>query len=353
MSAREIERLKALLRDAESGRIIVLQAGDCAETVQDTSRRSIEGTYNALSRMSVAMSEGLGKSVVRMGRCAGQYAKPRSSPTEERDGVVLPSYVGDLVNDAAFTATAREPDAKRLLLGYEHAALTLNYLRSLVLPGEEFFTCHEGLHLEYESAQTRLESASGRVYDFTTHLPWIGDRTRGADDAHVEFFRGIANPIGVKVGPSVDVGDLVQAIRKLNPSNESGRLLVITRIGAERARERVAEILSALHSARLAVTYLCDPMHGNTHLAYNGAKVRDLDEMCAEITETAAAHRECGTTLAGLHVELAGADVTECVGAGVTENDLARNYASLCDPRLNAVQAEEMARAFGRALRQR
>lgn len=352
VSVREIERLKRKLRDAEAGRLLVLQGGDCAETVREASRRSIEGTYNALVRMSIAMTASAGKEVLCMGRCAGQYAKPRSSPTETRGEVTLPSYVGDLVNDVEFSASARAPDPNRLLLGYEHAALTLNYLRSLASPTEDFFTCHEGLHLEYEAAQINVDARSGNVYDFTTHMPWIGDRTRRADEAHVELFRGVANPVGVKVGPTADPDDLLATLIRLNPTNESGKLVVITRMGAKDAHRLVTRIASAIAAAERRVSFLVDPMHGNTRITNAGSKSRDLAEMCAEIVATAAAHREIGTTLSGLHDELAGSDVTECVGAGVAEADLARNYETLCDPRLNLAQAEEMAHAFGRALRQ-
>lgn len=344
VSIREIELLKRLLRDAEAGSAFLLQGGDCAETARDCTQKTIEAKFNVLTTMADAIAQRLGVPVVRVGRCAGQYAKPRTSPFETRDGVTLPSYAGDLINDPEFTANGRRHDPDRMLLGYEHAALTLNYLRALSESREPFFTSHEGLHLEYEEAQTRPTATDSKHYDFTTHLPWIGERTRAPEEAHVEFFRGVANPIGVKLGPSVVPAEMIEVVKRLNPANEEGKLILITRLGFGQVRSVLPRIIEAMRASSLNALYVCDPMHGNTHAAANGAKVRRLSEMCEELSTTLSVHRELESHLGGLHVELAGEDVTECVGAGVTEGDLDRNYASLCDPRLNIAQALELAR---------
>ncbi len=348
VTAREIEHLKSLLQEAESGKAFLLQGGDCAETARDCAQGSIESKFRVLTSMADTIGQASQVRVVRVGRCAGQYAKPRSNSFETRDGITLPSYAGDLINDPEFSEAARRPDPTRMLLGYEHAALTLNYLRALAEPTEPFFTSHEGLHLEYEAAQTRLSNSSH--YDLTTHLPWIGERTRALEEAHVEFFRGVANPVGVKLGPSADPAEIVRVASRLNPDNVAGKIVLITRLGFRNVRELLPPIIEAIRSAKLHVLFACDPMHGNTHTAASGAKVRDLAEMCEEISGTFDVHRRQGTRLGGLHVELTGDDVTECIGAGVSEHDLERNYASLCDPRLNTAQAQAMAVLVGEQL---
>jgi 3-deoxy-7-phosphoheptulonate synthase len=418
----EIERLKGLLADAQAGRRFVLQGGDCAESLDDCTPRAVTSKLKILLQMSLALVYGSGKPVVRIGRFAGQYAKPRSSPTETRPGetggpdVSLPSYFGDLVNAPEFTAAARRPDPARMLQGYAHAAMTLNFIRSLVhggfadlhhpeywdlsflqnadLPPElkaeyermtaslgggirfmealgegrieeltqvDFFASHEGLNLLYESAQTRRVPRREGYYDLTAHLPWIGERTRQLDGAHIEFFRGIENPVGVKLGPDCPPEEAVALARRLNPRGEPGKLVFITRMGVSRVREALPRLVEAVRAEQSAggppVLWLCDPMHGNTRTLASGVKTRSFDDIVSELEATIEIHRElakaAGGGLGGVHFELTGEDVTECIGgaAGVTEAGLGLNYASACDPRLNYQQALEMAFVLSRHLR--
>jgi 3-deoxy-7-phosphoheptulonate synthase len=396
----EIERLKGLLAEAQEGRRFVLQAGDCAEMLADCRPERITNKLKIMLQMSLVLGHGLQRPIVRVGRFAGQYAKPRSSPTETRGGITLPSYFGDLINGHEFDERSRRPDPERMLRGYEHAAMTLNFVRSLVeggfadlhhpeywdlafvakLPEElraeyqrtlrglgesirfmesmserriqdvtrvDFYTSHEGLNLFYESAQTRRVPRREGFYCLTTHLPWIGDRTRAGDSAHVEFFRGVRNPVGVKLGPSARLRDLARLAETLNPSDEAGKLVFITRLGAGRAGGLLPEMVGAVGGRR--ILWLCDPMHGNTRLVNGGTKTRRFDDIRAELEETIAAHAAAGSRLGGVHIELTGEDVTECIGGEVTEAGLHRNYASGCDPRLNYQQSLEL--AFGLARR--
>lgn len=413
----EIERLRGLLAEAQEGRRFVLQGGDCAETLGDCRPAIITSRLKILLQMSMVLVHGLKRPVVRVGRFAGQYAKPRSSPTETREvggndagagsrPVTLPSYFGDLVNGAEFTPESRRPDPELMVQGYQHAALTLNFIRALVdggfadlhhpeywdlsflrqasLPaalreeyermtrnladglefmealGErsvddltraEFYASHEGLNLLYESAQTRRVPRRDGYYDLTTHLPWIGERTRGLDGAHVEFFRGVRNPVGVKLGPGATAAEATELARRLNPSNDPGKLVFITRMGRERVESALPPIVEGVSSAGLRVLWVCDPMHGNTTTTASGIKTRSFDAIRTELDATIGIHERQGTVLGGIHVELTGEDVTECVGgaAGVTEDGLSRNYVSPCDPRLNYQQSLEL--AFGLAKR--
>ncbi len=404
----EIERLKGELAEAGRGERFVLQGGDCAETLDECRPEIVANKLKILLQMSLVLVHGGRKPVVRVGRFAGQYAKPRSKPTETRDGLELPSYFGDLVNRPGFSRDEREPDPWLLVEGYKHAALTLNFVRALVdhgfadlhhpehwdlsffehadLPadlrdeyrrtsaslaealrflealGEQgideitrvgFYTSHEGLNLEYESAQTRRVPRREGWYDLSTHLPWIGERTRDLAGAHVEFFRGIENPVGVKVGPDADPGEVVELVRTLNPRREEGKVVLISRMGAERAAKALPKIIGAVSSADVPALWLCDPMHGNTRSTGSGVKTRRFDDILSELEAVMDAHDSLGTVLGGVHFELTGEDVTECVGggAGVTEDDLAARYTSLCDPRLNYAQALEMAFRVARRLR--
>ncbi len=396
----EIERLKRLIAEAQEGKRFVLQGGDCAETLADCRPESITAKLKILLQMSLVLVHGLKKPVVRVGRFAGQYAKPRSSATETKDGVTLPSYFGDLVNGAEFTPEARTANPHRMVRGYQHAAVTLNFIRSLIdsgfadlhhpeywdlrfmehasLPEElrreyqqmsrrlaealrfmealgdtaidnlsrvEFYTSHEGLNLLYESAQTRRVPRREGWYDLTTHLPWIGERTRALDGAHVEFFRGVSNPVGVKVGPSTSPADLLALIDRLNPTDEPGRMVLIHRMGAAKIAQTLPALLHAVKHAHRRVLWMCDPMHGNGVTTRHGIKTRDFNDILAELRLAFDLHAREGTVMGGVHFELTGEDVTECVGgaAGVTEEDLTANYASPCDPRLNYQQALEMA----------
>jgi 3-deoxy-7-phosphoheptulonate synthase len=410
----EIERLRELLSEAERGERLVLVGGDCAETFADCRPDVISRKLKILLQMSLVLLHGAEKPVVRIGRLAGQYAKPRSRPVERRapatgqDPIELPSYFGDLVNRADFTPEGREPNPALMVQAYQHAAMTLNFVRSLVvagfadvhhpeywdlafleradLPDElradyqrtsrelldalrllrvmgvdsaqelgrvEFFTSHEGLNLEYEAAQTRTVPRRGDAhYDLTTHLPWIGERTRALDGPHVEFFRGVRNPIGVKLGPTATPDDLVALAERLDPDDEPGRLVLITRVGAGRAGQVLPPLIDGLRAAGRHAVWVCDPMHGNTRTTQEGRKTRSFDAILRETEETMAAHAGAGSIFGGVHFELTGEDVTECTGGadGLTEADLAANYATACDPRLNYRQSLEMAFRVARGL---
>jgi 3-deoxy-7-phosphoheptulonate synthase len=401
----EVERLKRLLADAQRGRRFVLQGGDCAETLADCRPEVITDKLKILLQMSLVLVHGAKLPVVRIGRMAGQYAKPRSSATETRDGVTLPPYLGDLVNRPEFEATARTPDPAQLLAGYHHAALTLNFVRALTEGGfadlhhpeywdlsflgrrgmnetlraeyartsaslaealrfmeamgettidelsrAEFFTSHEGLHLHYESAQTRAVPRRPGFYDLTTHLPWIGERTRALTGAHVEFFRGIRNPVGVKLGPQARPDELEPLLATLNPSDEPGKIVFVARLGAARVAERLPPLLEAVRRSGRRVLWLCDPMHGNTITTSTGRKTRDFADIVREIEASFDAHEAAGSRLGGVHFELTGEDVTECIGGGLSEADLDVRYESLCDPRLNYGQALELAFVIARRM---
>jgi 3-deoxy-7-phosphoheptulonate synthase len=398
----EVERLKAAIAEAQEGKRFVLQGGDCAETLLDCQPGIITNKLKILLQMSMVLVHAGKKPVLRIGRLAGQYAKPRSKPTEEREGVSLPSYFGDLVNRPEFTADARRTDPRALLDAYSHAALTLNFVRSLTaagfadlhhpeywdlgfftrsgLPTElrdeymqttqklaealrfmealgetsidelsrvDFYTSHEGLNLHYEAAQTRKVPRREGHYLLTTHMPWIGERTRALDGAHVEFFRGVENVVGVKLGPKVDPQDAVQLLTTLSPANEAGKLVAITRMGADTVEKALPPLVEAVTRAGRRVLWMCDPMHGNTHATASGIKTRSFDDILREIERTFGVHHALGTELGGIHFELTGEDVTECIGGGLTEADLDKNYASVCDPRLNYRQALEMAFRIG------
>jgi 3-deoxy-7-phosphoheptulonate synthase len=398
----EVERLKKLVAEAQEGKRFLLQGGDCAETLDDCRSNVIANKLKILLQMSLVLIHAAKKPVVRVGRLAGQYAKPRSQPTEEREGVSLPSYFGDLVNRPDFTAEARRADPRALIEGYHHAAHTLNFVRSLSaagfadlhhpeywdlgfvhradLPRElreeytqttqklgealrfmealgegsvdelsrvEFYTSHEGLNLHYESAQTRTVPRRPGHYVLTTHLPWIGERTRALEGAHVEFFRGVENVVGIKIGPNADPKDAVALVTRLNPTNEAGKLVVITRMGARDVERALPPLVEAVRGASRRVLWVCDPMHGNTTTTTGGIKTRSFDDILREIERSFAVHRAVGSELGGVHFELTGDDVTECIGGGVREADLDKNYASACDPRLNYRQALEMAFRLG------
>ncbi len=398
----EVERLKEQIAEAQVGKRFLLQGGDCAETLADCQPGIIANKLKILLQMSLVLIHAAKKPVVRVGRLAGQYAKPRSSPTEAREGVVLPSYFGDIVNRPDFTAEARRFDPRAMLDAYGHAAMTLNFIRSLSIGGfadmhhpeywdlgfmsradlpddvraeyrqtteklaealrfmeaigegavdeltrVTFYTSHEGLNLHYESAQTRVVPRRGGHYLLTTHMPWIGERTRALDGAHVEFFRGVENVVGVKLGPKVDPQDAVKLFIRLNPTNEAGKLVAITRMGAANVERYLAPLVEAVRRADRRILWVCDPMHGNGITTASGLKTRSFDDILTEIERTFAVHQRVGTILGGVHFELTGEDVTECIGGGLSEADLDKNYLSVCDPRLNYRQALEMAFRLG------
>jgi 3-deoxy-7-phosphoheptulonate synthase len=401
----EVERLKSLIAEAQVGKRFLLQGGDCAETIADCRSDVITNKLKILLQMSLVLIHAGKKPVIRVGRLAGQYAKPRSKPTETRGGVELPSYFGDLVNRPEFTAAARRADPQLLIAGYTHAALTLNFIRSLSAAGfadlhhpeywdlsffrrvdlnpavreeyerttselsqalrfmealgettvddltrVDFFTSHEGLNLHYEAAQTRTVPRRPGHYALTGHLPWIGERTRALEGAHVEFFRGVRNPIGVKVGPKAPPEEIVRLVERLNPEDEPGRIVLITRIGADQVEARLPPLVRAIKGAGRRVLWVSDPMHGNGITTASGLKTRDFEQILREIERSFDVHAGLGSILGGVHFELTGEDVTECIGGGISESDLDRNYLSVCDPRLNYAQALEMAFLLGRRL---
>jgi 3-deoxy-7-phosphoheptulonate synthase len=400
----EVERLKQQLALAGRGERFLLQGGDCSETFDDCRPDTITAKLKILLKMSLCLVYGTRRQVIRVGRMAGQYAKPRSQQSETRNGTTLPSYRGLLINRPEFTPDSRAPDPRLLLAGYQHAALTLNFIRSLVDAGfadlrhpelwdlafvdhaqqsedyrrimgsigdsvsfleaisgrslgelrrVEFYTSHEGLHLHYEQAQTRQVPRRTGWYNLTTHLPWIGDRTRNLEGAHVEYFRGVANPIGVKIGPSIDTAELVELIETLNPHDEPGRLVLIHRFGSDRIGEHLPPLLDSVRRAGRQVVWCCDPMHGNTVMTHAGRKTRHFETILDELTTALEIHEQSGMTLAGVHFELTGENVTECIGGArrLVEAGLERAYRTDVDPRLNYEQALEMALLIARRMR--
>ncbi len=339
----DVDQLKQELAEAQQGKRFVLQAGDCAETFKSCEPHEVLKKINGLLHLSNVLTQGMGLPVTVMGRMAGQYAKPRSSLCETRivDGVsvTLPSYLGDLVNDVAFTAEARRFDVRRLLRAAEHAALTLNQMRASA-SSSNVFVCHEGLNLYYESAQIR------DGYDLSTHMPWIGERHRGIDGAHVEFYSVIKNPVGVKLGPNSKPDDVLRLCERLNPSNEPGKMVLITRMGATAIERALPPLLTTVRDAGIHVLWVCDPMHGNTYVTAHGTKTRRITDILAEAKSAASICAAAGSWLGGLHLEISPDDVTECVGVHVEEADLHKNYTSACDPRLNPAQSFEVVHSF-------
>lgn len=392
----EVGALKAQLAEAARGERFVLQGGDCAESFDYCDSATIANKLKILLQMSLVLVHGSELRVTRIGRFAGQYAKPRSDDFETRDGVTLPTYRGDIINRPEFTESARTPDPWLMLRGYERAALTLNFIRALVSrgfvdphrleywdldwvtnspmadeyrrmaatighslrfmesllgthPGDlhwiDFFTSHEGVHLPYERAQTRRVPRQEGWYNLSTHFPWIGMRTVAADGAHVEYFRGIRNPIGVKVGPGMQPETLKELVDVLHPDDEPGRLTLIHRFGNERIAECLPPLIAAVRSTGKTVLWCCDPMHGNTRLTADGIKTRYFEDILGELDQAFDIHAAEGSRLGGIHIELTGESVTECIGGAhaVNESDLKRAYWSQLDPRLNYEQALEMA----------
>ena len=396
--AGEARRLKAALAMASDGRAFVLQGGDCAESFGDFNANMIRDTFRVLLQMAVVLTFGASVPVVKIGRMAGQFAKPRSSDTETVGGETLPSYRGDNINGPAFTPEARVPDPARMETGYFQSAGTLNLLRAFANGGyadlhevhrwnldfvgrsplveryqdladrldetlafmsavgltslatpqireTDFYTSHEALLLPYEQALTRVDSTSGEPYACSAHFIWIGDRTRQPDGAHIEFARGVRNPIGLKVGPSMDPDELVRLIDLLNPRDEPGRLTLISRMGVDRVGRALPPLLRKVRAAGRNVVWLCDPMHGNTISTVYNVKTRSFDAILGEVRTFFDVFAAEGAAPGGVHVEMTGRDVTECVGGAhaLTEHDLARSYETFCDPRLNAEQSLELA----------
>ncbi|MEC7592006.1 MAG: 3-deoxy-7-phosphoheptulonate synthase class II [Pseudomonadota bacterium] len=396
----EAQRLKRDLAAVVEGRAFLLQGGDCAESFAEFSPNNIRDTFGVLLQMAVVLTFGAAMPIVKVGRLAGQFAKPRSAPTETIDGVELPSYRGDMVNAMEFEAAARRPDPDRLLQVYHQSAATLNLLRAFAQGGfanledvhrwtrgfvqespmgerfmqvserigeaiefmracgitpestrqlrdTEFYTSHEALLLGYEQAMTRVDTITddGGPYSTSAHMLWIGDRTRQLDGAHVEYMRGIHNPIGMKCGPSLPADDLLRLIEVLNPDNTPGRLTLIARMGSDQVRDKLAPLVRAVKAAGAQVVWSCDPMHGNTVKSSTGYKTRPVDRILDEVRGFFEVHEAEGTYAGGVHFEMTGQDVTECLGGGqaITEVGLADRYHTHCDPRLNASQALELA----------
>ena len=405
--AGEARRLKALLASVAEGKAFLLQGGDCAESFAEFSADNIRDSFKVLLQMTVVLMYGAGLPVVKVGRLAGQFAKPRSADVESQDGVTLPAYRGDIINGIEFTPEARTPDPQRMLQSYAQAASTLNLLRAFSHGGyadlhrvhgwtlgfvdrspagekfraladriaealtfmeacgltaeqtpqireADFFTSHEALLLPYEQALTRVDSTTGDWYDCSAHMVWIGDRTRQLDGAHVEFCRGVKNPLGLKCGPSSDPDELLRLIDVLNPENEPGRLTLITRMGADKVATKLAPLVRRVQREGRKVVWSCDPMHGNIMVSSTGYKTRRVDQILSEVKDCFAVHDAEGSYAGGIHLELTGQDVTECIGGAkaVTEQSLADRYHTHCDPRLNASQALELAFLIAEALKQ-
>ena len=400
----EVEALRNELARAARGEAFLLQGGDCAESFDDCRSEPIAAKLKILLQMSLVLVHGTRMPVIRIGRIAGQYAKPRSTDNETRDGVTLPAYRGDIINRDPFTAADREPDPVLMLRAYERAALTLNFIRALteggfadlhhpeywdvsfakgtpnaeqyekivgsiresldfvsaitgiqneVLRRVDIYTSHEALALPYEQAQTRRVPRRAGHYNLSTHFPWIGMRTAQLEGAHVEFFRGIRNPIGIKVGPAMTIEWLVGLLDVLDPHHEPGRITLIHRMGADKVQTKLPPLVEAVRAAGRSVLWVCDPMHGNTETLPQGIKTRRFEKIVDELEQSFELHRRLGSRLGGVHVELTGEDVTECIGGarGLAEIDLERAYKSRVDPRLNYEQALEMAMRISKHLR--
>ncbi len=405
--AGEARSLKKSLAEVAEGRAFLLQGGDCAESFADFRADNIRDTFRVLLQMAVVLTFGAGCPIVKVGRMAGQFAKPRSSGTEIIDGVELPAYRGDMVNGPDFTVESRTPDPQRMIRCYNQSASTLNLLRAFAEGGyadlhkvhqwtlgfvggspqgerfEEmsnriqealafmeacgltsetvpqlrktaFYTSHEALLLPYEQALTRVDSTTGGWYDCSAHMLWIGERTRDPNEAHIEFLRGVGNPIGVKVGPTTSPEDLLRLLDALNPRNEAGRLTVIVRMGAEVVLQRLPLLIRAVEREGRKVVWCCDPMHANTVKSSSGFKTRFFSRILDEVRAFFAVHRAEGTYAGGVHFELTGRDVTECVGGAqaITEAGLGEAYHTFCDPRLNAQQSLELAFLVAESLKE-
>jgi len=406
--AGEARRLKAQLALAAEGKALVLQGGDCAESFSDFTANIIRDTFRVLLQMSVVLTFGASLPVVKIGRVAGQFAKPRSSDSETQGDVTLPSYRGDIINGPEFTTEARTPDPARMEFGYFQSASTLNLLRAFASGGyadlhevhrwnlgfversplagryrdlagridetlsfmaacgmtstttrdmreTDFYISHESLLLPYEQALARVDSTTGDWYGCSAHFLWIGDRTRQPEGAHVEFLRGVKNPLGIKVGPTQNVDDLLRNLDILNPANEPGRITLISRMGADKVAEKLPPLLRAVHRSGHKVVWICDPMHGNTITTLAKLKTRNFDAILSEVRSFFDIHQAEGTWAGGVHVEMTGQDVTECTGGAfrLTEADLTERYETFCDPRLNAEQSLELAFLVAEELKRR
>ncbi|MEC7854828.1 MAG: 3-deoxy-7-phosphoheptulonate synthase class II [Candidatus Neomarinimicrobiota bacterium] len=396
--AGEVRSLRNSLAKASEGEAFLLQGGDCAESFSEFNADNIRDTFRVILQMAIILTSGTNLPIIKVGRMAGQFAKPRSSPTEKINDVELESYKGDIINGIEFDKSQRDPDPERMLKAYSQAASTLNLLRAFADGGyadlrfvnswnmgflktgpeysryrdlankiqenlnfmealgidsdntpqlrkTDYYTCHEALLLPYEEALTRVDSTTGDVYDTSAHFVWIGDRTRFENSAHVEFCSGIQNPVGIKCGPSLDHDELIKIIDKLNPKNESGRITLIARYGNENVSKYLPNLVDRVQSEGRLVVWSCDPMHGNTTKSADGTKTRPFDKILSEVKNNIQIHRAQGSRLGGIHLEMTGQNVTECTGGldEISESDLKDRYHTHCDPRLNANQAIELA----------
>ncbi len=405
--AGEARDLKRHLAKVSEGKAFLLQGGDCAESFDDFNADYIRDTFKVLLQMSVTLTAAGNCPVVKVGRMAGQFAKPRSSPKEEIDGVELESYKGDIINDMEFNESSRAPDPQRMIRAYTQSAATLNLLRAFAKGGfsdlnkvhqwnmgfvdespqgkkfrdladkisdtlsfmdaigissgntkrlrnVDFFTSHEALLLPYEECLTRTDSTTGEVYDTSAHMVWIGDRTRQLDGAHVEFCRGIKNPIGIKCGPTLDPDELKKLIDVLNPENEAGKITLICRFGVDNVEEKLPKLIGPFANSDYNLVWSCDPMHGNTMKANSGFKTRPFERVIQEVESFFDIHHSLGTYPGGVHLEMTGQNVTECIGGAqaIKDEDLSARYHTHCDPRLNANQALELAFLISDKLRE-
>ena len=396
--AGEVRSLKNELAKCVDGKGFLLQAGDCAESFAEFHPNYIRDTFRVIMQMAVVLSFASGVPVTKVGRLAGQFAKPRSSPIEEKDGVKLPSYLGDMINGIEFNENSRVPDPNRMLQAYNQAASTQNLLRAFAYGGyadlstiqnwnldfvkkskqgsnfkivadriseclrfidacginnenvrqlseTSFFISHEALLLPYETAFTRVDSTTGDWYDVSAHMVWIGDRTRQLNGAHVEFCKGISNPIGIKVGPTTDKDELLKVIKTLNPENEKGKIILIVRMGSKLIDDLLPPILEKIKSANVNVVWSCDPMHANIEKSKSGFKTRNFNNILNEVKSFFKLHKKSGTYAGGIHLEMTGQNVTECIGGlqKISDKDLSSRYHTHCDPRLNASQSLELA----------
>lgn len=403
--AGECDDLKAKIAEAQEGRAFWLQGGDCAETFVAATADSIRNRIKTILQMAAVLQYFASLPVIKVGRMAGQFAKPRSKDTETRGETTLPAYRGDAVNDIEFNENARRPDPNRLVQVYNTSSATLNLVRAFTQGGfadlrrvhewnkgfvsdprfsvryeqmaseigraldfmtsagvhpesfktVDFYSSHEALILEYEKALTRIDSRTGNPYDVSGHFIWIGERTRQLDGAHMDFAAKIHNPIGIKLGPKTSPEDVIELAKKLNPTNEPGRLTFITRMGAKEIRSKLPAIIESVKNAELKVLWVCDPMHGNTYEAPSGYKTRNFEDVLDEVRGFFEVHKNAGTHPGGIHIELTGDDVTECIGGGdkISEADLASRYETACDPRLNHTQSLELAFLVAEMLRDR
>ncbi len=354
VAAEEARRLKKSLAAAATGEAFLLQAGDCAESFAEFHQKNIRGTFDVIRQMAQVMTATSRIPVIKVGRIAGQFAKPRSDSNETQGGVTLPSYKGDIINGMDFTPDSRRPEPQRMLQAYKQCTATLNLLRGFAREtGTAFFTAHEALLLPYEQALTRVDKAASGWYDASAHFLWVGDRTRQPDSAHVEFLRGINNPIGIKCGPTLAAEELLALLAILNPANEPGRITLISRMGHQKVSDVLPGLIRAVKAEGHIVTWACDPMHGNTTTSSTGYKTREFGNILSEVKKFFAIHHAEGTIPGGVQLELAGRDVTECTGGKfkVTEEKLPQRYHTHCDPRLNASQGLELASLIADELR--